>query len=67
MDCSFEEFLTATDGHFTLNYEKLDSQNPLTVADKVRRKKKTVVFTVTRPTECAFELFGSKKNNEIIK
>ena len=35
LDCSFEEFLTATNGHFTLNYEKLDTQNPVTVADKV--------------------------------
>ena len=36
LDCTFEEFLKATDGHFTLNFDKIDAQNQITIANKVQ-------------------------------
>ena len=35
LDCTFDQFLMATDGHFTLSYDKIDSENLPTVSNKV--------------------------------
>ena len=34
-DCTFDELVKATDGHFTLNYNKIDATNPTTISDMV--------------------------------
>ena len=35
--CTFDELVKATDGHFTLNYNKVDQQNTTTVSNMVTK------------------------------
>ena len=35
-ECTYEQFLEAVDGVFTLNYDKIDARNPVTIANMVR-------------------------------
>ena len=35
LGCTFEEFLKAAKGHFALNYDQIDSANPVTIANQV--------------------------------
>ena len=37
MGCTYDQLIEATNGHFTLNYARIDAQNPKTISDQVSK------------------------------